>query len=118
MDGQQTRLQLRIMTEDRSPIPPVDDQGLPPRPAPYQPIPGNVQFARCKLQPGQDVPLIAMVYDDPVQRVVTYWAEDAFIQLARSMLRFAGAPSLTIADIDDLRDLNKLKDARPFMEGK
>ncbi len=59
-----------------------------------------------------------MIYDDPVQRVVTYWAEEAFIQLAKNMLRFAGAPSLTIADINDLRDLDKIKDARPFMEGK
>lgn len=101
------------MTEDRVPTPPVDDQGLPPRPAPYQPIPGNMQFARCNPQPDQP-PLIAMIYDDPAQRLVTYWAEESFIQLAKNMLRFAGAPALTIADVDDLRDLNKIKDARPF----
>lgn len=103
---------------NRVPTPPTDEQGFPPRPLPYQPVPGNMQFVRCKLQAGQDVPLVAMIYDDPSQRVVTYFTEDAFIQLARNMLRFAGAPSLTVADINDLRDLDKIKDAGPFMEGR
>lgn len=102
------------MTEDRVPTPPVDDQGLPPRPAPYQPVPGNVQFVRCKLQAGQDVPLVAMIYDDPSTRTVSYWEEAAFVTMAKRMLRFAGEPSLTIADIDDLKNLDKLNDARPF----
>lgn len=106
------------MADDRTPTPPPADQGLPPRPMPFQAIPASIQFVRTKLQPGQEVPQICFVYDTPDTRIISYWNEEDFTALAKNMLRFVGAPSLTIADINDLRDLNKIKDARPFMEGK
>lgn len=114
MGRHQTRLQLRLMSEDRVPTPPPADQGLPARPMPFQALPAVVQFARTKIQPGQEVPQIVLIYDTPDMRVISYWNEEDFTALAKNMLRFVGAPSLTVADITDLRDLDKIKDARPF----
>lgn len=94
------------------PDPPVD-QGLPPRPLPYGALPGNVQFARCAPVEGSPEPLIAFIYDSPDARVVSYWAESSFLQLAQRMQAFVAAPALTIADV---ADLEKLRDAGPFLE--
>lgn len=101
------------MAVDATPTPPDHSQGLPDRPLPFAPVPGMVQFAKCAPQEGQP-DLVAFIYDSPEVRVVSYWAEDAFVQLAQRMLAFVGAgPGLTVADMDDLQ---KLKDAGPFLE--
>lgn len=94
---------------------PPNDQGLPQRPVPYQPVPGIVQFTRCAPVEGQDEPLIAMIYDSPDTRVVSYWAESAFLALAQRMTKFVGAPvaELTVADMSDLA---ALRDAGQIVE--
>lgn len=100
------------MPDDPVPTPP-GDQGLPPRPMPYQAIPGTMLFSRCQPVEGQTEPLIALLYDSPDARIVSYWAESAFLQLAQRMQRFVaeGAQGLTVADMDDLQ---RLRDASPF----
>lgn len=100
-----------VVADDAIPIPPGDPQGLPPRPVPYAALPGNMQFVRCAPIEGQPEALIALIYDSPDTRVVTYWAVSAFAMMARRMLALVGEAELTIADENDLK---KLRDIQPF----
>lgn len=103
---------------DTAPVAPDVTQGLPPRPIPYEPTNGLMQFVPCDKVEGQDERIIALIYDSADTRTVSYWAESAFRSMVGRMTAFLDAlqdaPGLHVADENDLR---MLRDAGQITPG-
>lgn len=97
---------------DAVPTPSAAEQGFPPRLEPFQPLPVRYHLLPIGQHAGQRA--FTLILDTPDARSVTFWTEADLRGIADSIRTQLGEPTLTLADESDLQ---RLRDATPFMEG-